>query len=112
VAAERAGAARLELCARLDVGGVTPPNQVIEDVVANVTIPVFVMIRPRGGDFVYSADEFADAIRAIDDARGRGARGVVLGVLREDGCVDVERTRRRNSPRHWKLSLRPGRGEC
>ena len=93
-AAERAGAARLELCVRLDAGGVTPPDELIEGVVARVTIPVFVMIRPRGGDFVYSDQEFSDALRSIDDVRARGASGIVLGVLKRDDRVDVERTRR------------------
>lgn len=93
-AAQRAGASRLELCVRLDAGGVTPPNELIEDVIAAVTIPVFVMSRPRGGDFVYTDEEFSDALQSIDDARTRGARGIVLGVLTSDGRVDVARTRR------------------
>ena len=94
VAAERAGAARLELCVRLDLGGITPPEPLIERVIADVRIPVFVMIRPRGGDFVYSDDEFGEALRTIDGARARGARGIGLGALRPDARVDIERTRR------------------
>jgi copper homeostasis protein len=93
-AAERAGAARLELCVRLDLGGVTPPGALIERVIAGVDVPVFVMIRPRGGDFVYTEDEFSAMERAIDGARARGAHGIVLGILHPDARVDVERTRR------------------
>ena len=92
-AAERAGADRLELCVRLDVGGVTPPADLIDAVLARVSIPVFVMVRPRGGDFVYSQAEFADLQRDARAARGRGAHGIVSGVLLADGRVDIERMR-------------------
>lgn len=92
-AAERAGAHRLELCVRLDVGGVTPPADLIDAVVARVSLPVFVMIRPRGGGFVYSPAEFADLRQAARAARGHGAHGIVSGVLRPDGRVDVARMR-------------------
>jgi len=92
--AERAGAQRLELCVRLETGGVTPPSPLIESVLAAVTIPVFVMIRPRAGDFVYSDDEIGQALGAIDEARSRGAHGFVLGALRKDGGVDIDRTSR------------------
>ena len=92
-AAERAGAGRLELCARLSDGGVTPPAGLITAVLERVSIPVFVMVRPRAGDFVYSDDELADALHDVAAARMRGAHGIVLGVLHEDGRVDVDRTR-------------------
>jgi copper homeostasis protein len=93
-AAERAGANRLELCVRLDLGGVTPPGDLIDAVLARVSIPVFVMVRPRGGDFVYTDTEFADALRDAIDARRRGAHGLVTGILHGNGRVDVARTRR------------------
>ena len=57
VAAEKGGAGRLELCAQLDVGGTTPSPELIAAVKTAVRIPVFVMIRPRGGSFVYTAAE-------------------------------------------------------
>lgn len=92
-AAERAGAARLELCVRLETGGVTPPPPVLAAVIEAVSIPVFVMIRPRPGDFVYTDAELAQALREIAGVRAAGAAGIVLGVLRDDSRIDVERTR-------------------
>ncbi len=94
VASARGGAGRVELCARLDVGGTTPDAALVERCVSAIPIPVFVMIRPRGGDFVYSHAEVSGALRAIDDARERGAQGVVLGALTRDDRVDAECTGR------------------
>lgn len=93
-AAEHAGAGRLELCARLADGGITPPAELVTEVLERVSIPVFVMIRPRAGDFVYSDSEMSAALHDVAAARGRGAHGLVLGVLHPDGHIDVERTRR------------------
>jgi copper homeostasis protein len=93
VAAERGGAGRLELCAQLEVGGTTPDEVTIARVVKAVAIPVFVMIRPRGGSFVHSGEEIEAMNRGIAVAAANGASGIVLGVLRPDNRVDVERTR-------------------
>ena len=93
VAAERGGADRIELCAELTVGGLTPSRELLRSVRENVRIPIFSMIRPRGGNFVYSADEFAEKKRAIAAAKEAGMDGVVLGILHADQNVDVERTR-------------------
>ena len=98
VAAERAGVDRLELCANLGVGGTTPSTQLISAVIAQAKHPVFVMIRPRGGDFVYAADEIDAMIEDIDRARPLGIAGIVTGVLGADGGVDVESMRRLLSP--------------
>lgn len=92
-AAARAGADRLELCVRLDTGGVTPPVSLQVAAIGAVSIPVFVMIRPRPGDFVYTAAELAQASRDIAAARASGAAGIVVGVLLPDSRIDVERTR-------------------
>src|SRR5829696_1955845 len=92
-AAEHAGAGRLELCARLVDGGVTPPPGLVTAVLERVSIPVFVMVRPRAGDFVYSEAEMADARHDVAAMRLRGAHGIVLGVLQRDGRIDVERER-------------------
>ena len=94
VAAEQAGASRLELCANLHDDGTTPDGAVLDAVLERVRIPVFVMIRPRAGDFVYTEEELAASERAIDDLAGRGAAGLVLGVLRPDRTVDVVATAR------------------
>ena len=92
LAAERAGAGRVELCARLDVGGTSPARDEIARAVSLLSIPVMVMVRPRGGDFVYSDDEFVEMCEEILIARAVEAHGVVLGLLDADGRVDEDRT--------------------
>lgn len=90
--AERGGAGRIELCDRLDIGGTTPDAGTIAAIVAAVRIPVFVIIRPRGGDFVYSSTEIEAMKRDVEMARRAGAAGIVLGILNADCTVDVART--------------------
>jgi copper homeostasis protein len=92
VNAEAGGADRLELCAALEVGGITPGPGLLESVLANVSIPVFAMIRPRGGDFLYTDTEFEVMRRDIDFAGEAGATGIVLGMLMPDGSIDIDRT--------------------
>jgi copper homeostasis protein len=92
-AAEAGGADRIELCTELASGGLTPCAELIAASVSALSIPVYVLIRPRAGSFVFSAEEFALMRRQIEEAKEVGASGVALGVLREDGRVDVERTR-------------------
>jgi copper homeostasis protein len=93
LAAERGGADRIELCENLSVGGVTPSCELMRAARAQIHIPIFAMIRPRGGDFLYSGVEFKEMIRALALARDCGMDGVVFGVLNADGAVDIERTR-------------------
>lgn len=88
--AARAGADRLELCATLDAGGLTPTAATFKAVRAAVKLPVVVMIRPRPGDFVYEPDELA---RMVEDAKrfaDLGADGVVFGVLTWDNRIDTD----------------------
>ena len=92
VAAERGGAARIELCGSLNIGGVTPSIELMRETRARVRLPIFSMVRPRGGDFVYSTAEFEEMKRSIEVAREAGMDGVVLGLLHRDGSVDVVRT--------------------
>ncbi|MBC7890658.1 MAG: copper homeostasis protein CutC [Sphingobacteriaceae bacterium] len=91
--AQRAGAYRIELCASPPEGGTTPPAGLIRLVKAQTTLPLCVMIRPRGGDFCYSESEFEQMQADLDVALHLGADGVVLGLLLPDGTVDVPRTR-------------------
>jgi copper homeostasis protein len=93
LAAERAGADRIELCENLSDGGTTPGARLIGAVAERTRLPVFVLIRPRAGDFVYSDDEFDQMIRGTELARRLGIAGIVTGALTPDGRVDVERTR-------------------
>lgn len=92
LAAERGGADRIELCADLSVGGVTPSVKLMGAVREQLQVPIFVMIRPRGGDFVYSDAEFAAMKSAIVSAKKLGLDGVVLGILQRDRRVDVQGT--------------------
>ena len=93
LAAERGGARRLELCDALFDGGTTPSAGMIAACRDRVAIPLFVIIRPRGGGFVYSEPELDVMRRDIVAARGLGADGVVIGVLRRDGRIDEDQTR-------------------
>lgn len=93
-AAERGGARRLELCDDLVEGGTTPSAGMIATVRERVGIPVFAIIRPRGGDFLYDPDDVAVMLRDVAAARAHGADGVVIGALTADGRVDAELTRR------------------
>ena len=92
-AAELGGADRIEFCSQLPIGGVTPAEDLISAVIQAVAIPVHVLIRPRGGDFVYSADEFNQMRRQIEYVKQAGAAGIAIGVLMPGGSLDVQRSR-------------------
>lgn len=109
LAAEGRGAGRIELCVDLSVGGVTPPRELIREVVSKLTIPVNVLIRPNDGlsvrependfgfsaaDFVYGEEAMAQMIADIGYCREVGAAGVVIGVLTPEGFIDGTATRR------------------
>ena len=91
LAAQKAGAHRIELCSSLNSGGLTPSAGTIKSVLKTLDIPVFVLIRPRAGDFLYSREEFEVMKEDIIYAKNRGAAGVVLGILNADAEIDVER---------------------
>jgi copper homeostasis protein len=93
IAAQQGGADRLELCTDLHLSGLTPASALLAATLQHVSIPVHVLIRPRAGDFVYSAAEFALMLRQIDAAKAAGAHGIAVGILLPDGRIDVPRTR-------------------
>lgn len=92
ITAAEAGADRIELCAALVEGGITPSLATIRQTVAAVRVPVMVMVRPRGGDFLYSDREFATMLDDVAAIRETGAAGVVFGCLTADGAIDEPRT--------------------
>src|SRR5213078_3021404 len=93
LAAAAGGAHRIELCANLVEGGTTPSAGTLALCRMRLRIPIFVLVRPRGGDFLYSAAELAVMLEDIRRAKDAGAHGAVVGVLQADGAIDVERTR-------------------
>jgi copper homeostasis protein len=94
LAAQRGGAHRIELCSGLIEGGTTPSSGLISTVRGHLSIPICVMVRPRNGDFCYTPEDFEIMEQDVLNARQLGVDGIVLGILKEDGRVDVERTRR------------------
>jgi copper homeostasis protein len=88
------GADRIELCSALSEGGTTPSYGLIKICKEKFSTPIFPIIRPRSGDFLYSDEEFQIMLNDILVARQFGCEGVVLGLLNEDGGIDVERTSR------------------
>jgi len=90
--AQNAGADRVELCDNLPEGGTTPSYGTILSARQNLSIGLNVIIRPRGGDFLYSDMEYDIMRRDIEICGENGVDGIVIGILRRDGSIDVERT--------------------
>jgi len=90
--AASAGADRIELCENPSDGGTTPSYGTLKSVREKVTIPVFPIIRPRGGDFLYNEEEFEVIQKDIHLCKELGFEGVVTGLLMADGSIDVART--------------------
>lgn len=91
--AQDSGANRVELCADLGIGGITPSYGMIVVAKAQLHIPIHVIIRPRRGDFLYTEAEFEIMRRDIEYAKSVGVNGVVIGILQADGNIDIDRTR-------------------
>src|SRR5437588_12184151 len=93
LAAARGGAHRIELCANLIEGGTTPSAGTLAVCRARLDIAIFVLVRPRGGDFLYSAAELAVMLEDIRRSKQAGAQGIVTGMLSAAGELDADRTR-------------------
>ncbi len=91
--AEKGGADRLELCAALVIGGISPGLALFEEVRKCCSLPVRVLLRPRFGDFLYTEHEFELLRKEVALFREKGADGVVIGCLKEDGSLHMEQMR-------------------
>jgi copper homeostasis protein len=94
LAAQRAGADRIEFCSGQEEGGVTPSAGLIRMAREKLRIPLFPIIRPREGDFLYSEEEFGVMLRDVGLCKELGCDGVVIGMLLADGSVDQARCAR------------------
>ena len=114
-AAWHGGADRIELCAALEIGGLTPSEGLQEQATAAMTLPVHVLVRPRQGDFCFDALEIATMETDIARAVARGCAAVVTGVLTAQGTIDRDATARlrdaaAGSPGDLLPGVRPGGG--
>jgi len=91
--AKKAGADRVELCADMSVGGTTPTIETIQQARKNLSIDLYVMIRPRGGNFVYSDSELEQMKSEIETIKKLGVNGFVFGILNEDKTINIEQNK-------------------
>ena len=91
--AQKAGAERVELCADMSVGGITPTIEIIQQVREHLTIDLYVMIRPRGGNFVYSEAEFEQMKSEIETIKKLDVNGFVFGILKDDNTINIEQNK-------------------
>lgn len=87
--AEHAGADRVELCSALRLGGLTPSDGYMQQAAQKARIPIYAIIRPREGDFVYASEEIEVMLQDIANARQAGCAGVVIGALTPSGQLDL-----------------------
>ena len=93
VKAEKAGADRIELCKDLHLDGLTPDYESAKKTIDTLNIPVFILIRPREGNFIYSDEEFELMKQDIVKFKEMGCKGIVSGILNDDNSLDIERTK-------------------
>lgn len=91
IESENAGVDRIELCSDLSIGGITPSYGLIKLTVEKLSIPINVLVRPRGGYFIYSEQEFEVMKRDIIFCRDNGVNGIVIGILLPNRSIDKER---------------------
>lgn len=94
LSAVSAGADRLEVCDRLDLGGLTPSAELVRALASRTKVPLFVMIRPRGGDFIYTDEEYQLMERQLVEMEQAGAHGFVFGLLTPGAKMDLNRTQK------------------
>jgi copper homeostasis protein len=92
--AQQGGADRIELFENISEGGCTPSIGMIDHVIENISIPTYVMIRPRGGDFIYTRDEIEIMRKDILQCKKIGVKGIVFGILDDKGLIDRDACRR------------------
>jgi len=92
IKAAAAGADRIELCDNAAEGGTTPSYGILKSIKELITVPVFPIIRPRGGDFLYSDEEYKTMLYDVQLCKDMGFEGVVFGLLNDIGNVDIKRT--------------------
>lgn len=112
--AEKGGAQRVELCSELGIGGVTPPMEMVKQTIEGCKqLAVNVLIRPRGGDFVYNEDEIQQMIASIKECKALGVNAVVIGALHNDGSIDRDTTKRLiNEARPMEITFHRAFDEC
>jgi copper homeostasis protein len=93
IVAQKAGADRVELCATISVGGTTPIIEMIQQAREHLTIDLYIMIRPRGGNFIYSETEFQQMKSEIESIKELGVNGFVFGILKEDKTINIEQNK-------------------
>lgn len=91
--AQKAGADRIELCADMSVGGISPTIETIQQAREHLTIDLYIMIRSRGGNFVYSDSEFEQMKSEIETIKKLGVNGFVFGILKEDNTINIEQNK-------------------
>ena len=91
--AEKAGADRIELCKDLHLDGLTPDYESAKKTIDSLNIPVFILIRPREGNFIYSNEEFELMKSDIIKFKEMGCKGIVSGVLNNDSSIDIKKTK-------------------
>lgn len=91
IIAQQNGADRVELCFNMNLGGISPSLDMVETVRAELSIDLYVMVRPRGGNFVYSEEEFEQMKKEIKLFKNRNVDGFVFGILNKDDSIDKER---------------------
>lgn len=92
--AQQAGANRIELCSALDQDGLSPSEELTRQCLEQLSIPIMAMVRPRGGDFVYSEAEIQQMEKEIELFKQLGVAGVVFGLLTEENSIDLPNTQR------------------